>query len=31
MELLSVIPLIGIYAVFRKQFIEKIALTGIEG
>ena len=30
-ELLSIIPLIVIYAIFQKQFIEGIALTGIKG
>ena len=29
--LLSIIPLIVIYAIFQKQFIEGIALTGIKG
>ena len=29
--LLSIIPLIIIYAIFQKQFIEGIALTGIKG
>jgi len=29
--LLSIIPLIIIYAIFQNQFIEGIALTGIKG
>ena len=29
--LLSIIPLIVIYAIFQKQFIEGIALTGTKG